>query len=768
MPDEIKISYSSAQKRVRIELTRAACLSGELAPSDLITRARNKLEEIKYLGEIDFFVCYESRLQECWKAVSALPASEGDRRFIITIGAGCPILPGIKAEKGQGKVLAYLSINVPKTTCQSWRYEWFRLFFLKKLREIGITELPTNAQLYAAFARMRQGERIERMAIGANSALASMASQKAFSILANKQRQEIALIIRNPNEIHNPEIRREALRLIQEAVNQLSQFGTKFIFFKRDLLLALRSAYEGPEALGIELPLVLLVAVGNTPLVAGINSLSALNYPGCGKLNFEVSSDKMTAKIGSFHMEFFDSAVFKVNMEWIIKEMQRNRILIDPDPTIASEINTAIANRQNLEGMICARGIEPVGAKQPFLANVFQDLSIRSGKTLDLNNSQLDMREMQQRKIVNAGSVVATIRFNEPGIPGRTVLGEDIPPSYEDLTVDLGDGLQRRGLDIVAMVDGLPQIEGNKITFTQGLVHAGDVNLRSGNIHFAGPVEIQGSIESGAIVEAGGDLIVNGQIQGAIVRVKGNLIVKAGIVTGQTGFVQVSGNLLAEFVEQSEILCNGDMTVTKALINSRVFVGRSLKISSKGGVCAGGDISCKNTLDCGNLGFKNGAPTAIHLGIDGRLARRILIRSKRREKVETKLTEDRNALRELSGRKSEQMTSKHKELKKTLNDRLQRGRTLLETMSKHIEKAQAQLSFDPNARVFVRETLHTNVQVEISGTNIPIVDTVAGVCIVPKKIKDSHFLAIEDVESKPDASANADDKAQLEQPRKAS
>lgn len=753
MSEEIKISYFAAQKRVKVELTRDSCQLSEFAPADLMARARSKLEEIKYLGEIDFFVCYESRLQECWQAARALPVSQSHRHFIITIGAGCPILPGIKVDKGQGKVLAYLNINVSKEVAQSWRYEWFRLFVLKRLREIGITDLPTNAQLYAAFARIRNGERLERMPIGPNSALADAAGDKAFSIIANKQRQEIALVVRDPDKINNPTTRKEALQLVQTAVDQLSKQGIRFNFYGRDLLLALESAYEGHEALGVELPLVLLIAVGKTPLNISINSAKALNYPGCGKLNFTIAPDKMSASISNFHMEYYDSAAFQVNLEWITKEMRRHQIYGEITDDIATNLNKAINERQNLDGMLCNLGIDPVAGTQPYLVPVFRDATARTGSKVDLDIAQLDIREMQQRNIVNAGSIVATTHFKVPGTPGKNVLGEEIAPLNEELTIELGDGLERKGKDFIALIDGLPQIEGNKITLTKGLIHAGDVNLRSGNIRFAGPVEIKGSIDTGAIVETEGDLIVHGQIRSAIVRVKGNLTVKAGILTGSTGFVQVSGNLNAEFIEQSEIVCTGSLTVARALINSRVFVGQSIKITNKGGVCAGGYIHCKDTLDCGNLGFKNGASTSVYVGVDGRLARRVVIRSQRRAKVEAKLSEDRNALRELSQRQAPQMTNRHQEMKIALNKRLVHGRQLLERMTAHIDKAKSELSFNSQARAFVRETLFTSVTIEVGGVSIPITDSVAAVCIVPKKVKDTHFLAIEDVESKsnPDA-----------------
>src|SRR5690606_24026810 len=130
----------------------------------------------------------------------------------------------------------------------------------------------------------------------------------------------------------------------------------------------------------------------------------------------------------------------------------------------------------------------------------------------DLDEDEIDLREIQQRNTVSAGQLVAEIRYEEPPAAGKNVFGEEIsPPDDDEIIVQTGDGIVAKGKNkFYAAADGLPTINEQTITLSKVLVHEGDVNLRTGNIRFDGPVEIKGSIDASAVVETTGDLIVHG------------------------------------------------------------------------------------------------------------------------------------------------------------------------------------------------------------------------------------------------------------------
>lgn len=754
MSDQIKLAYNAAAFRVKCEITRASCIASEMPPADLIARARTKLEAVKVAGEIAFYYIYETRLNEVWRCLREATDEPEDRRVSVTVGAGAPLLTGLKIEKTTvDKAIATLTLEATKDA-PLWRYEVFKLMVMKRLRDVGVKEAPNNAQIYSAFMRAQRGEKTVGLLLTASTAGAPApggATPKPYSIVANKQRCEIGVVIRNVKDLRNKSQRDALLILINQAVKQLSVDGVEYRILKKDFLGALQSACDGPESLGLDLPVALLAAVGAAAPGAGAKAaLGPSNFPGAGKLTFEVSKDRMEASIGGFDRTYYDDPAFQVNLDWVQNELRRLGLRIEMPADLAKGLGEAIRTKEDLNGKLALRGIPGSGGRAPYIHQSFKDAAGRVQANLDLDH--IDLRELQQRATVKIGQLVAQIMYKEPPVPGRSVYGEEIPPPADDeLIVRVGDGVQQReSTRFYATCDGIPMIDNESISLSKVLVHNGDVNLRTGNIRFDGPVEIKGSIDSGAVVEVTGDLLVHGTIRAAQVRSAGNIIVKSGIVTGPTGRVQARGELTCEFMENSNVVCGGGLVVAKAIINSQVICGGTIKITAKDGVVAGGVISARDAINTRNLGFKRGALTTLNVGVDWKVEQAMQIRKARIEKLKTRADLDRQTLRELVQKSKAQTTARHQAMKEELQERLQHLRILIEKAEKHLANAAAQLSFNSGAKILVHETLAANVQVNICGQIVTVINDVAAVAIVPKRRRGSYIVSIDELTSEDD------------------
>ncbi len=768
MSDQLKLSYAAGSFRVRCEISRAAAKAAESPPADLIARAKTKLESVKNAGEIAFFYVYETRLNETWKALREAEGEADDRKVVVTVGAGAPLLNGIKAEKSPTeKAIALLHVEPPKDAA-TWRYEWFKLMVVKRLRDAGVRETPNFAQVFAAFLRAQRGEKVTAMPITSATAAmpAAAAGQpaRAFSVVANKQRLEIGVVIRNMKELLQKSQRDAMLILINQAVRQLATDGVEYKILKKDFLAALQAATDGPESLNLELPVTLLAAVGTPAASAGVGAAQAAagggkincgpsTHPGAAKISFAVSSDKMEATITGFAKAYYDDPTFQVDMDWLLAEIRRCGLRSELTEDMNKAFNEAMRKKDDLNGLLAARGVPGAGGRAPYLHQTYKDAAGRSAADLDTAN--IDMREMQQRATVKSGQLVAQVRYKEPPVTGRNVYNEEIPaPPDDQMIVRVGDGIvQRDSQKYYATADGIPMIDEESISLSKVLVHNGDVNLRSGNIRFDGPVEIKGSIDMGAVVDVTGDLIVHGTIRAAQVRAGGNIEAKSGIVTGGKGRVQARGHITAEFIENSNVVCGGDIYVAKAIINSRIISGGTVKISAKDGVIAGGIISARDAIITRNLGFKRGALTTLNIGVDWKIEQAMQIRKGRLERCTKRAGEDRQALRELVQKKAAQMTARHKEMKDELQDRLGRFRTLIENAEKHLQNAIAKQNFNASAKIIIHETLAANCAVSIGGQVIPVPHDVANVAIVPKRRRGSYIVPLEEYVAEEDGAA---------------
>lgn len=742
---DIKMIYNSSLIRIKVELLRSQCLASEAPPADLVSRARAKMESVLGKGDISHYHVFENRLLRVWTAFRNATDIPEDFKMTMTVASGIVELPGLKVEKSnKEKSLINVSISSPASTVGSWKYDWFKSLVIKRTRDLGITEHLNNSQIYSAFIRATSGERVTDFSIG-NTSMGEGQGDKPFSVVASKQRREICVVIRRAKDLLVKPVRDALLQLVNQAVTKMSEGSVQYVVQKKDFISALQSMLEGPEVLGEDLPAVLLAA--HAPAERdGSEQAQGANVATPGHIYFTVSDDKMEAAIAGFDPAFYNIPNIEVSMAWLQNELKRCSIKSTIDEEVFKKISDMIMAKEDLNGQVVCYGVPAAGGQEPFIFHAYKEVSTRL--ELDHEDDHMDMRDLQQRTIVRQGQLVAELRFKKPPENGLTVYGDSVEPTENDeMIIHIGEGITQKGRRFYASCDGVPIIEAETISLAKSMLFSGDVNLRSGNIRFDGPVEIKGAIDNGAVVETTSDLIVHGTIRGAHVKAGGNIIVYAGIVTGNQGSVYAGGDIKAEFVENSNITCRGNLVVGKALLNCRIVTNGSIEIRSKDGVLAGGKIICRQRIKAGNLGFKRGAKTDLLVGIDWRIARRIDIRRERLERLEKASTEYRQNLRELVQKSKSQLTLKHKHMKEDLQKKLVKSKVIIERVQKFLQEATAQLTYNTEAKIIVVDQLSSNVKIQLCGQSIAVPHDVAHVAIIPKRRRGSHIVPLEEVEA---------------------
>ena len=758
MPNEpIRLSYNAQLSRVRCEISRAQARESEAPPYDLVNRARAKLESIKKLGDIDFYLIYESRLGEVWTALQQGIHLPDQAKCVVTLGAGARHFDHLSVDNPiSDKALGSLTAGPLSADEKQWPFDWLKLNILRKLKENNVRDQPHDAQLSVLWFKLLKGELLQGVPLNSASVLVGPTQGQArpYVLLANKQRLEVTILIRSLQDLAANEPREALFGIVEQAVSQLAQPGYQFSLLKKEAFQAIQASLEGPEGLGLEMPLTVLAAIGyrqnlteDQSIAAEIPPLIQPNYPGAGLISFAASSDKMEAVIRGFQIAFYDDPTLKVDLDWIRNEMKYCGISAPMPEDAGKLLSEAIANRANLDGLLTCRGKSSVGGRKPYLYHVYKEAGERAPQA-NLEKDSLNIRDMQNRSTVKAGQLVAEVRYTSPPQPGENIYGEVVPaPPGEDPTAKAGDGVElRNGLRYYALEEGTPNFDNNIISISKTLIHRGDVNLRSGNIRFPGPVEITGSIDQGATVEAGGDLLVHGEIRGADVSARGQITVKGGVSTGAHGAVHCRGDFRADFVESSHLVIGGNIVVNKAILNSHVVCGGTIQIAANDGVIGGGHIISRDSVRTNNLGFRSGAVTILDVGVDWKVAHGIEIRQGRMERLNQKAQEDRQNLREIVQKSKSQMTSRHVQLKEELQERLTRMRSLIERLEVLVQNFKARLTFSSTAQIYVRGTLASNVRVELCGQKIPILNEVAGACLSSKRRRGSFILPLEEIE----------------------
>lgn len=764
--DKIKMSYSQNQLRVRFTFRASFCLEVSEPPSSIIKRATSKLSNEQYAGNLDFFEIFDDGLRDLWQRIRLEMKNPGAKDLWVTytIGCGAPRIHEIVVEKPESdKAALYLTFKGQPAFAKNWTFDFVRINVRQQMRILGLVDRPNDAHLFSCWLRAIRGESIVRKPIGHYPKISEIDPQKGFAVVGNKTRHEVTVTVVDEGVFKDTTRMQNLVTRSAKAVSKMQAMtGTPMEFLKVRLIDRLKSALHGPERFGVGIPALYLVGYPSMPQksddwldqeIAGntiarhesseeYRATKELNladtYPGKGLLPIIVEDGGMRAYVGRFDQSLYDHPEFAVDIEWVEREVRNAGVVFGFSDQFRQEIEKAINAGANLEGQTLAVGLEPSQPQGAYLWEAFKESRI-----VDLS-ANINMRESQQRTLVATGDLVAEVRYEVEAVAGTDVLGRPIAPSKgEKLDISIGDGIElREDGRYYATFDGVPEVKNNSIYLNRVFVHIGDVNLRSGNIRFDGPVEIKGAIDSGATVEVTGDLIVHGTIRDANVRVGGSLTTKSGIITGNRGLIRVRNDIFAEFMENSRVICGGNVFVKRVILNTNLVAGGSIEVDRKSGVVAGGRVSCRKYLRTGKLGFPKGALTKVFAGVDWRAKVAVEIREDRLQKIVDVSNNDRNALRELTRRK--QKTKKQIEKIENLHSRLKKARGLIEKMRNHLQKASSEMNYDPDARIFVHGTLYANINVEVAGVPIPVTHDVVEVEISPKRQRGAHIHALEE------------------------
>lgn len=224
-------------------------------------------------------------------------------------------------------------------------------------------------------------------------------------------------------------------------------------------------------------------------------------------------------------------------------------------------------------------------------------------------------------------NIVKTVMPNEPllkkypptpGIDGMTVTGHQIkadPGKNYHLAESAGSAIAEEDHNLlIATRAGKPVW--NKYTVKVDEVFTLDeVGVETGNIRFGGSVVVRGNVNNGFKVEAGGDITVNGSVEGAILQAGSNIEIRGGFFGHGGAYMLARRNIKAKFIQNAKIECEGDLLVSDGLFHCDVRAGRSVQVGINGGKghINGGKVSAMELIKARLLGSPSS--TVCHLSV---------------------------------------------------------------------------------------------------------------------------------------------------------
>lgn len=164
----------------------------------------------------------------------------------------------------------------------------------------------------------------------------------------------------------------------------------------------------------------------------------------------------------------------------------------------------------------------------------------------------------------------------------------------------------------------------------------GDINRYNGNITYDGMVHIRGSVSDMVKIEATGNVLVEGYVEGASIKAGENIILKSGMNGCGRGVLEAGDKVMGKFFERVKIYAGGDVE-GNYFLNCQVETDGSLLARTAKSRIIGGSVKAGYSVETCSI-INSGKPTAaIEVGNPVWLATKLQNAEERLNKTEEEL-----------------------------------------------------------------------------------------------------------------------------------
>lgn len=274
--------------------------------------------------------------------------------------------------------------------------------------------------------------------------------------------------------------------------------------------------------------------------------------------------------------------------------------------------------------IVIAEGKLP-GTGKDAVIEILVDFSTKNDDIDD--DGKVDYREVKQFPSVNAEQLLAKKILPVKGENGYDVFGNAImakPP--KDILLKNGINAYKVENDnellIYSKDDGLIDYKNGILSVFPQLHIPGDIDFSTGNINTKVNVHINGNVKTGFTVKSERNVFIKGIIEdNCVIEAGGDLIINGGS-TGPNNKLSSQGNMSIKFIEGGEVFVRGKLSVQRFILSAKVecldtitVMGSGINLNEKGAIidC---DIFVKTALFCPTIGNDTGVRTDINFGFD--------------------------------------------------------------------------------------------------------------------------------------------------------
>lgn len=283
---------------------------------------------------------------------------------------------------------------------------------------------------------------------------------------------------------------------------------------------------------------------------------------------------------------------------------------------VERNIDIYLKARQFCTDFLIAKATMPIQGKD---AKIIYHFEVQNTfKPTIKEDGTVDFHQIDNINHIEEGALLATLEPADLGKPGIDISGDPIKQA-KVAVMSLKHGhnihLSEDNTKMYSDIAGHVSLTGDKVFVSNTYEVPADVGTATGDIFYDGNVHVKGNVITGFKIEAKGDIIVDGVVEGATLIADGQIILRRGIQGMNKGVLISGADVVTKFIENSEVTAGGNIT-TDAIMHSKVQAKGDIVSTGKRGLIIGGEILSEGNISMKVAGSTMGTKTLIQIGID--------------------------------------------------------------------------------------------------------------------------------------------------------
>ncbi len=323
-----------------------------------------------------------------------------------------------------------------------------------------------------------------------------------------------------------------------------------------------------------------------------------------------IAADRMSAK-GKFYPATKGGK--ELDKDAIVSEMVKAGVKYG----VANEnIESFLKARKYDEMLVLAEATKQVEGSDAEIIYYFNTDLTQKPKVNE--DGSVDFHHLDVISSVTAGGVLAELKPAVQGKPGIDVCGGLLRPvKVKQRVLRAGKNIKisEDGLKAYSEVNGHATVVGEQIFVSNMYEVPANVDTSTGDIEYEGNVLVHGNVIAGYTIQAKGDIVVEGVVEGATLIAGGHIVLKRGVQGMDRAVLKADGNIISRFIENARVEAGGYITAD-AIMHSNVSAKGDITVEGKKGYITGGTIRSGSMISARNMGSSMGTVTNLEVGIE--------------------------------------------------------------------------------------------------------------------------------------------------------